>query len=233
MVAIRRADKSVPARAQRLRSVKSGAAAQQASGSGESVSTKQPRLYAVQLNPNPELPISLFDPKWEQPEVAQRVAFKMWDELSNSVPGGVIHEDDLPEQRKLMSERRTFDFPRDEEGTRIAGSFGELHRHYSLGGARPPSNFHAQAVSFGVDEEGNFVLAGRVGCWDGPIENTAVLSVRFIADDEVIGAVCWSGDLVPRQDIDVGVVGQSKRLKEAYARIDRAEVVFTATPGRY
>jgi hypothetical protein len=242
MVAIRRTSKAAAAAAavrRPLRAIDTDAASRpsgeeaEAQGKRDAQPTKQPRLYAVQLTPNPELPVSLFDPKWQQPEIAQKVAFKMWDELSKSVPGGLIDEEDLPEQRRFLSERRAFTFVRAEGATRFAGSYGELHRHYSLGGARPSSNFHAQAVSFGVDEDGHFVLAARVGCWDGPMENTAVLSVRFFAGETCIGAVCWSGDLVPRQDINVGIVGQSDRLKAAYADIDGAEVVFTAAPGQY
>lgn len=195
------------------------------------------RSYKVNLNPDPDLPVSLFDPKWNEPVVAQRVALKSWRELGPvPVLSALCGEDELESFRRLHKEERTFHLidPVDEGGLRKkGGSYGELHKHFSWGGRRPNANFHAQAVAFAFGSDGTFIVSGRVGCWDGSFENQAHLQVRVFAGDDCVGAVSWTSTLKPKEDKDVRLFGKSDDVAKQFDAIDRVEVAFVAVPGDF
>lgn len=209
-----------------------------------------PRTYAVKLGAGGDgMPTSLFDPRWRDPAVAARVAFVLYCRSSASSAGGAggagdeagaNHAllDDVADMRPELTDARdfrlthVFDIEDSPHGARRfkGGSFGELHRHYAFG--KYTVNFHAQAVSFGVDDVGRWFLASTVGRFDGPWGNDALLSVRWRAGRDVVGASVWHRSLDPVGDVRVRLVGQDARLARRFDEIDVAEVAFTARHGK-
>lgn len=189
------------------------------------------RTYKVDLTHDPALPVSLFDPKWNDPEVAARVALEAYKRLPlDSAELPPLAREGLPEQKRTASDTRVFPLEHVQEihGLRLkGGSYGELHKKYSYGGRRPTVNFHAQSVCFGLDSEGRYFLRARVGRFDGAWGNDAVLSVTFYAGDEEIGGSHWAGALDPPHDIDVEVIGLDAALKDRFDEVTSARVAFT------
>lgn len=213
---------------------------------------KPPRTYAVKLGAGSDgMPTSLFDPRWRDPAVAARVAFVLYCRSGADLEGAA-HKllDDVPALPPELTDARDFrlahvyevasaldapDVPdalRKRSGARRfkGGSYGELHRHYAFG--KYTVNFHAQAVSFGFDDAGAWFLASTVGRFDGPWGNDAVLSVRWRAGRDVVGASVWHRALDPVGDLRVRLSGQDARLAQRFDEIDLAEVAFTARHGK-
>jgi hypothetical protein len=197
------------------------------------------RTYPVKLGANDGMPTSLFDPRWREPEVAARVAFTLYcrNDFANA-RAPLARE--LEAQRADLTETRTFalahvhSIERDGAKRFKGGSYGELHRHYALGGSNAGGalNFHAQAVSFGVDDAGRYCLNANVGRFDGPWGNDALLTVTFFARGAALGAVRWHASLDPVGDKRVCVVGRDAVIAEQFEAIDRADVAFTARHGK-
>jgi hypothetical protein len=93
------------------------------------------------------------------------------------------------------------------------------------------ANFHAQAVTFGVDDAGRFFLSAVVGRYDGPWGNRAMLDVALFAGQAPVGVIHWERTMDPTGDVRVVVVGSDARIRESYQQIDRAEVRFVAFTG--
>lgn len=202
------------------------------------------RTYPVKLGASDGMPTSLFDPRWKEPDVAARVAFTLYCRNDFSHASAPLQRE-LDAQRADLTDARTFalvhvhdigDSQRIGGGARRfkGGSYGELHRHYALGGSTAGGslNFHAQAVSFGVDDGGRYCLNANVGRFDGPWGNDALLTVTFFAGPSAIGAVRWHASLDPVGDKRVCVVGKDAVIAERFDAIDRADVAFTARHGK-
>ena len=188
------------------------------------------RAFPVNLNPDPDLPRGPFDPRWQDPHVASKVAFTVWTRLSFKDGQATLVLDELPEQRAMFTESRRFplDVVHAHDGKRFkGGSYGELHRRYSFGGKRPTVNFHAQALCFGVDDAGRFYLRSKVGRFDGGWGNDAALVVKLHAGDELLGAIVWLGALDPPKDVHVQIVGKDATLAARFDDVTHAHVAFT------
>lgn len=188
------------------------------------------RSYPVNLNPDPDLPRGLFDPRWQDPAIASRVAFTVYRRLSFDEAPLRLVVDGLPEQKAMVTDARVFPLVdvHEHDGAKFkGGSFGELHRRYSFGGRRPTVNFHAQAVCFGVDDKGRFYLRSKVGRFDGGWGNDAALVVKLHAGDELVGAVYWAGELDPPKDVHVHLLGKDPVVAARFAELTEARVAFT------
>ena len=190
------------------------------------------RTYPVNLGGGKSgMPTSLFDPAWQDPAVAARVAFMIYCRVPWPAPAA-LERAPVDAAAALTDERR---FPLVhvhtlEDGTRFkGGSYGELHRRYAFG--NQTANFHAQAVAFGVDDKGRFVLTAVVGRFDGPWGNDATLSATFLAGKDVVGSAVWRKQMDPAGDHRVIVAGQDAAIAAAFDRIDGARVCFTARTG--
>lgn len=196
------------------------------------------RTYPVKLGASDGMPTSLFDPRWKEPRVAARVAFTLYCRNDFARAHAPLVRD-VEAQRAELTDARTFalahvhDVERDAKKFK-GGSYGELHRHYALGGSSAGGslNFHAQAVSFGVDDAGRYCLNANVGRFDGPWGNDALLTVTFFAGATAIGAVRWHASLDPVGNKRVCVVGRDDVIAQQFAHIDRADVAFTARHGK-
>jgi hypothetical protein len=190
----------------------------------------------VNLVSDPSLPVSLFDPKWNDPAVAAKVALELARSLPRPGKDPLVDVTALPVQKKTASEERTFVFqaPLTFGANAVkAGSFGELHRRYTYGGGRPPANFHAQAVAFAVFDDGRYFLRAKVGCHDGSFGNTCTLTLKLFAGDTPLGGTSFSATLDPGKDVDAAVTGSDPQIAARFVDVDRAVVVFSATPGSF
>jgi hypothetical protein len=189
------------------------------------------KTYATpEPKPDEGLPKSLFDPRWNQPDVASRVAFVLSRRLPSNTDaqlGGALA---LPPE---LTESRTFKFVDEHttpDGVRVkGGSYGELHRHVSFGSQ--PANFHAQAVAFGVESSGRFFLVATVGRFDGPWGNEGTLAATFKAGKDVVGSASWKKFLDPVGDHRVVVVGKDVKIAARFDEIDSALVQFCTRTG--
>jgi hypothetical protein len=174
--------------------------------------------------------------------VAARVAFTLYCRNDFAHASAPLARE-LDAQRADLTDARSFalahvhriDVSEANGATRFkGGSYGELHRHYALGGSSAGGalNFHAQAVSFGVDDAGRYCLNANVGRFDGPWGNDALLTVTFFAAGAALGAVRWHASLDPVGDKRVCVVGRDAVIAERFDAIDRADVAFTARHGK-
>lgn len=176
------------------------------------------------------LPMGIFDPKWNEPAVATRVAHL----VGTRAPKGdaPLVDDPLPLPKDVVEERVFLLAPtelrRDGHLFR-GGSYGELHRHLAFG--TTTANFHAQSVCFGLDERGRYFLHATVGRFDGPWGNDGILDVTFFAGGERLGACRWHGRLDPATDRVVALGGTDARLAGDPSRVDRAVVRFAARHG--
>jgi hypothetical protein len=177
------------------------------------------------------MPTSLFDPRWNEPEVAARVAFTIYCRVP--FDGEVeLLDDRVVSAPANLVDARTFSFAHVHERNGIkvkAGSFGELHRRYAA--ASHTANFHAQAVAFAVDSLGHFLLTAIVGRFDGPWGNHATLAATFFAGQERIGAATWSKAMDPAGDHRVVVAGTDERIAAKFDAIDHADIAFVARTG--
>jgi hypothetical protein len=111
-------------------------------------------------------------------------------------------------------------------GSFRGGGYGEIHRRYMFGGPRPPVNFHAQQVCFGVDQEGLCYLRAVVGRFDGMWGNTARLEVTLRAGDADVATLAWSGELDPPRDVRVVCFQRSDAARDKFSALTDAQVRF-------
>ncbi|HEY3448041.1 MAG TPA: hypothetical protein VGK67_16915 [Myxococcales bacterium] len=188
------------------------------------------------LKRDPGLPSGVWDPMWERPEVAHRVAVDAYLALrvgDDALWGGdgLLAAEALPDYPKKNTEERTFALGEvrtfEESPTRFrGGSYGEIFRRYTYGQTKPSVNFHAQAATFGLDSEGRYFLKGVVGRVDGIWGNKAALCCRFLAGAELVGGVFFEAELDPPQDVPFRLTGVSPRLRERFDAITAAQVLF-------
>jgi hypothetical protein len=197
--------------------------------------TKELKTYDIKLYPDPSMPDGVWDPKWNEPEVAIRVAINTYKslrfqelnfELSSLTPVEDLPLDDFDQR---LAERRNFILPDpialEDLGNQFrGGSFGELFKRYSFGIAT--IYFHAQAVNFGFDNEGRFMFHARVGRINGTWGKKAALSVSFNTPEGSIGSIGWAGELDPPRDIDVIIVGQDPQISAKFEAITDVDVAF-------
>jgi hypothetical protein len=182
---------------------------------------------------DPTMPSGVWDPSWNDPEVARRVARDAWLKvLYGPEPigqGQLIAAESLPKYPKKNTEERTFELgaPAEVDGLKfLGGSFGEIFRRYTYGGAKPAVNFHTQGLVFGADEKGRYFVRAQVGRVDGAWDCAAGLVVRFHAGDKALGGIVWEGELNPPKDVEVVFQGQDQELAKAFAELDRVTVSF-------
>ena len=181
------------------------------------------RSFPVNLLPDPgSFPRDLFDPRWNDPRVAARVATSAYqrlfaradfdrDELAEDPPAWPRDRVDARVFRLLPPVSVV------ERGTRlVAGAYNELHRRYVFGGPNPTVNFHAQVVCFGVDAEGRYFLRATVGRYGGTDGNDVGLSASFLAGDERLGCLRWSAPMDPPDDVEVVLTGTSDVLRDRF-----------------
>ena len=199
------------------------------------------KSYPVHLGVADGMPRGLFDPQWQDPAVAARVAFMIYCRVPFHSLGDAALDDRAVDAPHGLSDARSFRLDHThtlDDGTRFkGGSYGELHRRYAYG--THTANFHAQAVSFGADSLGRFTLTAVVGRFDGPWGNQGTLAVSFFAKasssssspEVLVGTASWVKALDPTGDHRVVVVGADPRLAHAFDRLTRADVAFVARTG--
>ena len=189
------------------------------------------KTYAAEAGPQAGMPTSLFDPAWNNPSTAARVAWML--SRRAPAPDPAVRLEAAPSTHATHSDERLFMIPGvlgADKGARFkGGSYGELHRRYAFGAHT--ANFHAQSVAFGVDDRGHFFLTATVGRFDGPWGNEGLLGATFMAGADVIGAVVWRHVLDPVGDHKMVLSGQDDRIAARFAAIDRVRVVFVARTG--
>ena len=192
------------------------------------------RTYPVDLNPPPGLPSGVWDPAWEKPEVAARVARHTYRQLrAQGMDGGPLRPaSELPRLAKRNTEHRAFalgdaqPIP-DLNASLRGGSYGEIFRRYAFG-PRPAANFHAQAVSFGVDSDGRYFVDGQIGLVGGAFDNEAALVVRFVGKRGAIGGVAWQGPVASEQNFHLQILGSDDRLRDSFDKLSEIQVDFYA-----
>lgn len=194
----------------------------------------QVKTYPVPAPTGPQsgMPVSLFDPRWNEPATAARIAHLLWSRLPAPDPSVVVVE--RLQTSDAKTDDRTLAVAVDvaADGRRLKGtSLGELHRRYGTG--VHTTNFHAQAVTCGVDDSGLFFLCATVGRFDGPWGNTALLAATFMkgAEHIVVGSVVWERNLDPVGDHKVVVVGQDPRLAKGFDDVTHIRFSFEAKTG--
>ncbi len=180
------------------------------------------------------MPTSLFDPRWQEPAVAARIAFLIHCRIPFE-DGAVPLAPEPVDAPAALTDARSFALTQviardDDARVRFkGGSYGELHRRYAFG--THTANFHAQAVAFGADSRGRYFLSAVVGRFDGPWGNDGTLAVSFFAGAVCAGTVRWHKSLDPTGDHRVVIFGRDDTLKDAFENLDRADVTFTARTG--
>jgi hypothetical protein len=198
------------------------------------------KTYTPSFKRDPSLPSGVWDPMWQQPEVATRVAVDAYVQLRQSRedfgPDALVEPAALPSLSLRYTEERRFELSEVKgfEGSQTkfrGGSYGEIYRRYTFGGTKPAVNFHAQAVIFGVDGEGRYFLKGALGRVDGDWGNRAALYCRFMAKGECVGGVSFDCALDPQHDEPFLVTGTSKKLAKCFASIEAAQLSFFSKSG--
>jgi len=189
------------------------------------------------------MPTGVWDPAWEKPEVAVKIAVNVYKQLRlESVDFGaaaLVAPDQLKTFPAKRTESRTFPLDPaqtfEKSTTRLrCGSFGEIFRRYTFGTGtgKPPVNFHVQALIFGVDSDGRWFVRGRAGRVDGGWGTKAGVVVRFVAKGgKVLGGVQWEGELDPPRDVPFSFLGCDPSLAEKFAALKEVQVSFFSHPG--
>jgi hypothetical protein len=198
------------------------------------------KTFTPTFKRDPGLPSGVWDPAWQRPEVASRVAADAYltlryaqddfgpDALQDGAALPQLSDRYTEERRFALGEAKTFD----DSPTRLrGGSYGEIFKRYTYGGTRPAVNFHAQAVSFGVDSQGRYFLKGILGRVDGAWGNRAALICRFLAGERCVGGLSFQCELDPPQDVPFLLSGTSPRLAREFDAIDCAQLTFFAKSG--
>lgn len=125
------------------------------------------------------LPTSLFDPRWQDPEVAARVAREVLRRQGAGEWGGpLLGAAALPKGAGASAATAQRTLPvgvlLPEHGVWVRGmAVNELHLRRSFGGARPAYNFHAQIVTLVFDQEGRWMLRAFLGRFGGSASDQA------------------------------------------------------------
>jgi hypothetical protein len=197
------------------------------------------RTHPVSLRPDPTLPTGVWDPLWEKPEVAARIASNTFLHLfykgAKFDSDTLIADNKLPEFTKKNTEHRTFPLTQvltlAQPSVQFrGGSYGEIYRRYTYGGPKPAVNFHAQQVSFGVDSEGRYFLSAVVGRVDGMWGNKVTLAARFVGTNGSFGALLWEGEVDPPKDYPVELFGKSERMANAFSQLKEVAISFYTKP---
>lgn len=193
---------------------------------------------------DPTLPSGIWDPMWQKPEVGTRVARQTYQQMRyESVEFGeaaLSPEAELADYPKKRCEVRTFSLAEVQtfEGSKVqlrCGSVGEVFKRYTFGTGtgKPPVNFHAQALQFGVDSDGRWFVKATVGRVDGGWGTKAALVVRFVGKDgKALGGAQWSGELDPPRDVPVLLLGKDAALAAKFGEVKEAAVTLFADPGK-
>ena len=200
------------------------------------------KTFTPSFKRDPSLPSGVWDPMWQQPEVAARVAVDAYLALRYAQkdfgPDALLEPAAMSALSARFTEERSFGLGEVKlfEGstTRFrGGSYGEIYRRYTYGGTRAAVNFHAQAVTFGVDSEGRYFLKGVLGRVDGDWGNRAALTCRFLArGGQCVGGVSFSCALDPAHDEPFLVTGQSPRLAQGFDALESAQLSFFSKSGK-
>lgn len=196
------------------------------------------RSYPVNLVPDLELPRGLFDPRWAEPRIAAKVALEVYKRaLFSHAPfdaGPLLPARDLPRFPRSKTQSRSFALEAPlgvgaGPGPRFrGGAINELHHRYTFGGGQPPVNFHAQVITFGVDESGRYMLRATLGRYDGRWGNDAALTLALEADGTALGGVVCAREMDPAGDQEISVLGADPALARAFFELDRITVSFYA-----
>ena len=192
------------------------------------------KTYPVDLNPPPGVPTGVWDPTWEKPEVAVKVALMTYRKLRSQSfdDGALLPVADLPKLAKKNTEHRAFELVDEHKledlGVRLrGGSYGELFRRYAFG-PRPAANFHAQAVTFGADSEGRFFVDAQIGLVGGAFQSEAALCVKFMGKRGAIGGVAWQGPVASEKNFHLHILGVDEKLRESFDKLSEIQVDFYA-----
>jgi len=196
------------------------------------------KTLETKLTRDPTLPAGVWDPTWNDPEIAARIAADAFEQtLFGSEPigeGQLVAAESLPKYPKKNTEERNFGLAKTRvvEGTDFkGGSYGEIFHRYTYGGTKPAVNFHAQAVIFGADAKGRYLLRARVGRVDGGWGCAAALKIEFVAGGRVLGGLFWEGELDPPKDVEISFKGTDAVLKDSFGALDEVRVQFYSRMG--
>lgn len=162
------------------------------------------------------LPTSLFDPRWQDPEVAARVAREVLRRQGSGADGGpMVAASELPAWTgpSVATVQRTLPagvmVP--ERGGWVRGmAVNELHLRRSFGGARPAYNFHAQIVALVFDHRGHWLLRAFLGRFGGSAADQAEVVARLQGGGFEGGAVLQAN--LQDQNQEVVAQGVDARL---------------------
>jgi len=197
----------------------------------------------TELKSDPTLPNGIWDPMWEKPEVATRVAMLAYKQLRlEAVDFGeapLIDAADLQEHPKKRIETRTFALGTvhtfEGSATKLrAGSYGEVFKRYTFGAGsgKASVNFHIQGLVFGVDSEGRWLVKGTVGRVDGGWGTKAGFVLQFVTKNgKTIGGVQCECELDPPKDVPVQFLGRDARLAADFDSLKEATLTFFSDPG--
>ncbi|MHB8875637.1 MAG: hypothetical protein ACYC8T_18280 [Myxococcaceae bacterium] len=190
---------------------------------------------------DPTLPTGVWDPLWQKPEVARRIAGDVYRDLRLAMPEFPTLE--LTPAGKLTrfapenTDERSFDLSDavkvPDSSLRLRGSScGEIFREYPAGPNKPKQYFHAQAVVFGLDSEGRYFLRGIVGRLAGnDMGNKATLELRFLDKaGKVLGGKIWRGQLDLQPETQVLIAGKSEALRAGFDGVHSALLSFETRP---
>jgi hypothetical protein len=180
-----------------------------------------------------KLPTSVWDPAWNDPEIAQRVGrSRYYDLFTREQPliAPLLPADGLGRMPR-SAPKRILDLSADQilPGTDLtvrASSLGLLESKESFGGGRPTIHMRALNLAVGTDSDGRFFLIGALDL-DGASEKEATVVARFMGPTGAIAALVWSGDVNAKRVTEVQLVGADDDLERAYPGIRCVEVVLT------
>jgi hypothetical protein len=167
------------------------------------------------------LPTSLFDPRWQDLDVAARVAREVLRRQWAGEGGGpMVAEAALPKWAgpSVATARRALPVgvlvP--ERGGWVRGmAVNELHLRRSFGGARPAYNFHAQIVTLAFDHEGRWMVRAFLGRFGGSALDQAEVVASLRGRGFGAGAVLQANLQDQNQEVVVqGVDARLSALKE-------------------
>jgi hypothetical protein len=193
----------------------------------------QLRTFKVENLFAPDRPTGPWDPRWNDPAIASKMAAErlkvVGHEIGSGVTNGLLAPANVPVFPKNKTEHRTFALVSTAEvgasgPATKTGGFGEIYRPYSFG--RDKVYFHVQNLVFGADATGLGFVEAVVGRVQGGWGCSAALSVKFLADLEPVTGLLWQGELDPPQNVNVCLVGRSDALREAFPSLTTAAVLF-------